>query len=364
MVEKVAQSGIFFTDETYDLISKNTLDGLYVAHPQDRHTLIIGPEDFSEGQANPSLSKYFNDIGLDRSSEFGQEIENFFSFSSGSGMALSGKLLSPLMDNFAENACMITIPMSGGEIELENGSIFDLRYAQSFAAAQIVIDPLWFEKETLPGIGNDLQSWVAHHESDHCDNLNSSHAEYESDSHANTRYAQDLQAGRVQDPELPYFIRTQRAAGQIVGNEGERYVTTPLTPLAGEPSLSAIELSIAAAEINQSKDMIYNSIESKIGAELSTFTEGDLPVDRARMIYEESRSMLERGEFDTMPFGKTTVERFVEGAERYGHGLYNVAPENMRFDAPQMPPAAYGHSLPTFAAHINKGGADINQLEF
>lgn len=340
---KIAEPGLFMSDATRAAIDARTIESLEKAHPEGRHTFIFGPDDFTpDGMPTPELTRQFNKVGFDPSLTMGGNMPKGMtygegmSYYAGKSGALPANILTPRMEEFAQNACMLTVPMEGGEIALD-GALYSFGNPRDFAALNHGINHEWLTDERIPGQDNDFQTWIAHHESDHCGNVNGTHYEYTSDAYANQQYARDLLAGRVQDPEVPYFARSQRAAAQLLGMETSTYAATPLSALAGETPLSDAQLDIASREVKTARDRIYDSIEARTGMDMDDIPDDqDQRVSRIRTIYTESKLMTAQGALDDLPYGKTATERFIDGAERYGHALYDVLPEDRIHTAPDL----------------------------
>lgn len=183
-----------------------------------------------------------------------------------------------------------------------------------------------------PGTEQDWQLYMGAHELDHCENMSRPFHEHRSDQAANNSYARDLAEGRATDPEVPYYGRDARATATMLGLGGDDYATGGIVPLAGEAPLTDAQLKIAEAQIQEAAMLPRQSILDRGGDIPDIETDPQL---YSQAVYEETRYLLERGDFDDMPYGKQVAERFVDGAQRYGQEYYNVAPE----DAINTPPA-------------------------
>jgi hypothetical protein len=360
---RLAEPGLFMTDATQKDYSPEALEAIRLGMPADKHIILTGPRDFKNNKGSSHLKSLFNEAGYGnvytnqfalpllapRTADAGtlrsmsqwpqskwDELEEIAE-STGHTIQEFSTFRSKIEEQYKDNACIVTMP---GTHDLDSDG-----YNQTgagVAESYLETVPGRFKGENIPGTLQDHQIWTAHHETDHCENAVETYHEYISDAKANRQYAQDLKEGRAADPEVPYFIRDMRAASAILGTSGDEYLTNGLSPLAGETPLSERELHAAKTQIEEAQQRIYNVIYQDTGILQTTLMEMDNSRMNARMVYNQSKVMLQYGAFDDIPYGKTTVERFVDGAERYGHEYFNVSREDKLYGTPTMPQEAYG----------------------
>ncbi|MBU0859279.1 MAG: hypothetical protein KJ667_05030 [Alphaproteobacteria bacterium] len=347
------------TETTRAQMPQSVAEGMQSAAPPGQVVIVLGPDDYDEaGSPTRSLTDQFNAAGIDPTQGMGQVLSSILSMHAGWGAvsASSERVNSPPVletiramhgDHIHEmpaDTCMVVVPM-----EPNPTYGIDLRTPQGFAEGLLMSEQGVFDGERIPGTAAEMQLFIAHHEMAHCENSDEAFPEYKSDAWANAQYARDLGAGRAVDAELPYFARAQRASATMMGMDGETYRTNALSPLAGETPLSDEQLTVAEGQINQAVDRLYNRIEQNTGMTKEQFVEPENSRLQAQLVYEESRTMIAQGALDDVPYGKVVAERFVDGAERYGHGLYNVDPTHQNIQPPELSAAARGMSLPNFA---------------
>jgi hypothetical protein len=384
-----AEPGIFATEATKNALHPNTLDALRANAPEGEHVIVMGVDDIFNGKATPDLLKQFNEAVTPKSGEI---IAQIMGQDVGKGVALSDKhftstfvstleygvangalegielervekaLRNDLEQNIraliAENACFITIPMEGGNEPSAYGSNYNSHLPQGNMEGLLAAKPGRLDGERVPGTAQDLQIWVAHHEAEHC--LDSD--EYAADTKANHNFALDVAAGRATDPEFAYYNRTMRAAGAITQTQADDYVINGLTPLAGEQPLTSEQQEIAKIQVVEARTRIYDNIIQEHNILPSTLQDPDNARMNARLAYKHADTLNEQGMFDDIPYGKETVERFMDGAQRYAQDYYAVPQKDRINTAPDMTPQAQGHFLPNFAASIQRHEASVNGL--
>jgi hypothetical protein len=383
MNNRLAESGLFMTDETKNTYAPHIIEGIIQGMPEGKHIILTGPADLSNGDASPSLKTLFNQAGYvpDFYNEniIGQIIDPtaaaaFTSFNNiteerwerqktehGIVSDISiNEIRSSIEHMYKDNACVIVIP----SLYDQSPDGYDITSPTGMMESMLEAVPGRLNGENIPGSRQELQLWVAHHESDHCQNSGDIYHEYLSDSHANNQYAQDLRERRAFDPELPYAMRTKRAGASVLGLSGDDYLTNGLSPLAGEAPLNREELDLATEQINEARSRIYADIEYETYIREETLMDPNNARMNARLAYQHGKKLLEQGMFEDIPFGETTVQRFIEGAQRYGQQYYNVATKDRINTPPELSPQARGYELPTFAAKMEQNSGPLSHLEF
>lgn len=378
---RLAEPGLFMTDETMNAFSPKVLEGIQKSVSPGDHVIITGPRDFDEsGTASIHLKSLFNDAGYNE--DFADSLIDRFGYDPAAAAAsapmnrFSDSRWSEIAETlgyedvqkaqldarelYKDNACSITLP---GTMDI-NSIGHDISSPAGMSEGILQAWPGRLANETIAGSREELQLWVAHHEIDHCHNVDNKYYEYSSDTYANSQYAQDLQEGRAVNPELPYAMRTMRASAAILGTSGDAYLTNGLSMLAGETPLTEAELDIAHEQILQAQSRIYNDIQFEKDIRHETLLDPNNSRMNARLAYQHGENLLKQGMFDDIPYGKTTVERFVEGAQRYGQEYYNVAQKDRIDIPPEFSPQARGLSMPAFAAEMERNGATLDTLQF
>lgn len=371
MGEELNNFGLHVTKPTHDWLGPDVIEGIAQGLPEDKKVFLTTSQDFNPETWEPS-QEYLDSsraIGIQPNSAAEINLSNLFANIAGRTGAAVPKT-SPSLELSEEqiqnaipigegmndpDACIITIPDNGNDPwTYADGSNVNLGNPLGFFEATLFLPPEKLDKDLSRGNVQDLQLFIGHHEGDHCENLGNKFYEYESDTHANRQYARNLASGVALDAELPYTIRAHRAGAAMMGVSGEAYLTNGLTPLAGEKPLNDAQLTEAKEQIIEAQDRVYDRIEYQTGmtrdqlagdVDKGIFPDPDMAELRARHVYQETKMMLEAGELDDLPYAKQTAERFVDGAERYGHELYNVLPEDRIYDSPEMPAQAYGMGL-------------------
>jgi hypothetical protein len=375
-------AGLHVTEETLEQLGDSAVEAISRAIPSGRVIVLNSSRDFTGDEPSENYSSMTTDLGIAPDSVMGGALVDTFSGVAGKiGGAVpteqtkkddkdihrrmregetrfnSSEIEFQLEIKQTPDICVITIPDS--EEQRSPDGQYQIGTPKGVAEYIAHLPAGSLDSEKTVGTAQDLKLWVGHHEGDHCENFGNKFYEYESDVHANYTYAQNLASGIASDPELPYNIRAHRAAAAMMGVHGDAYITNGLTPLAGESPLNEKQLSEAKDQIMEAQDRIYDRIEHQTGMTREQLagdginTDSEFAEDRARLVYQESKLMLEAGEFDELelPYAKKTAERFVDGVERYGHEIYNVQPEDRIYDAPEMPPQAYGmFEMPSLTA--------------
>lgn len=379
------------TPATRDRLSDNVEEGLALGVPEGKTVVFVGSDDIVADEAgtpqfHPDLMKAFEAARVD-SSVIQPALDSFMNHNGGASAYVTPETSIMGMPTASEEGMPYTtdappyeinsgalqpdrIPgtpddhfLKDGDHELDhfrNGNEIpqaNIQAMQDFVAG---IDPKTLDELKRDETGAAVQSFLenAYRRGD----IPTRSEEYESDAHANNRYAEHFAAGRATDPRLPDYDRWKRAEESMMdGQYGSTYTVNGLSPLAGEKPLTPHEIPVAENQIMSAAQRVQERIDGSI---LDTLDDqGEFDPDKQRLkaqtMYQETRRALAVGELDDLPYGKKVAERFVEGAERYAPEYYGVAPEDIRNDLPQMPQQAYGipAAQPSFDARTSGAAA-------
>lgn len=364
----INESRLFMTEKTRVALPETVITGISKTIPDDLRVVLVGPDDFNkksfsygqtthyDNQPTAAFSTVFNQAGMRTQALFVRNSE-FTSLAGISPAAVGANSLQRKMEEigkataaFSNKSCFITLSMEGQNNKdvsnMVKTAFGDIDQPAGFGELMLIAGAGALAQEKIPGVSTDIQMFIAHHELGHCGNEGEDFDEYKSDRWAAAQYAVDMREGRAIDPEIPYYVRSIRAAATVLGRDGDEYRLNGLSPLPGEQGLHDSELAGAKQEINAGLERLYGALAEK--NDLSRKRVEEMIADpeyrqiQAQLVYEQALYMIKAGAFDDLPHARTVMERFVEGAQRYGHGYFNVAPEDYIITAPDLPLEARG----------------------
>jgi len=178
-----------------------------------------------------------------------------------SGQQFSAYAMSYLgnPDVMRPGSCVIILPIDNNVSDNTDSKLSFANSSRHFLSHNLLIPVSDLANEQIPGTPKDILLWFFHHEMDHCSHQGQ-FFEYESDSRAHEKYANELILGHAQDPELPHFIRATRSFGFMMHTEGEIYDTTVLAPINGRNRNSEKEIfDTILPEILQARESTFRS---------------------------------------------------------------------------------------------------------
>lgn len=163
--------------------------------------------------------------------------------------------------------------------------------------------------------------------------------EFEADTNAFSIYYDSYQEGLVTDPAAPHAFRATRAISTVMGVDGDRYRLNGVTSLPGETDVVNGDIAGSTANVNAALDKFYNSIAEDVGNKPPYDPKNaalDAIHEQPDLAYNKAQEMLGAGAFDDNPQGKALMENFVDGAQRYAPETFDVQPDAIPQQQPEV----------------------------